>query len=265
MMLRSQNQSRETKHRRIDTSTSLQEDRTQRPCAATPFLGRSTKSANHSPSVQDVIKKLLAFDLKSDNASAVETAMKILLRFYDDSLHSDRRCMGSSETIVAIVSAMEKWYLQERVQEYGCALMKSVLHDFRENATVWAPLGDITDAIEGAMRNHSQALKVQQYSCLALSNLFSGCDRTLADCAVRFVKPQGGLQFVLRAMEQFHDDARLQNGALDLLHNLFAYLRCSIPIRVSGAITAVAKAIENHRDNTEVQASGRDVMKCFFP
>ena len=262
-MLYSQSLDREAKRRKI---SSTEQDGS---ILASAEMSGSKNVENRtnddlSSGLRRTVKAIMDFDMHSDSIAIVTTGIKALIKIYGNPCHPERGSLASWDVITTIVLAMEKWRENEKVQEYGLALMQSVLHDLHEETLVENPLGECISTILMAMDNHQNAVKVNRYACAALSNIFSGCDRTLVDCAARFVKPRSGLDMVLKATKKF-PDAELQTAALGLLHNLFTFPFCNIPIRVSGAITAVAKALDNNLDDQEIQELGRDVMKCFFP
>jgi ribosomal protein S27E len=257
-MLPSKDQ-RETKRRRIGV---LSEGDGSPSYVAMSFRAAKKEAADPN-CAPDAMRTLV--DMRSDQVGTVTAAMETQIRFSRDPFHRSRSDAITSELLMTTIRAMEKWHGSEAVQEYGCALLQSLLHNLDEGTAGLVPLEEAMNALLVAMGNHPRTLKVQCHACMALSNLFSGSDRTIADCAARFVKPNGGFQRVLWAMEQFRDETQIQEGGLGLLYNLFAYPLCGIPIRVSGAITAVARAIDSHHDNEDIQEIGRDVMKHFFP
>ncbi|CAB9497072.1 expressed unknown protein [Seminavis robusta] len=231
-----------------------------------PIITNSTKRGTATTSA--LSERMLAKTLSNVQSNQIKIAAAAMTKLHKTckSCPLTRKQAFKAGAPSLVLKAMSKWGNTELIQIYACATLQLIVLDDLNGAAVPFHGKDMLKAILTAMNYFPESQKVQLVSFTAMSSLFSNTSEFEArHYAEYFVKEVNGIAVCLQTMESYLKDAKVQQGALELLYAMFRVSGCRIPIRVSGAITSVAKAIDSHRQNEDIQEWGGAVMKCFFP
>jgi hypothetical protein len=205
--------------------------------------------------------ELLFEQTQGDNPAAVLQALSQLADVCYDSL-DDRKEAHAMGCHGVVLSVMRKWWKNLDIQAEGCRCFQNMMHECYDAKYSFSRICGM-DVIISIMNRFPTSVIIHRSACGALSNFFNSSEDTIKKEIHRFVHDLDGISLVMTAMKQFPDDATVQKWACGFLVN-FIQAEDKEPIRRSGAVTAVAAAIDMHPKDKEIQTWGAEFMKCIF-
>jgi hypothetical protein len=162
-----------------------------------------------------------------------------------------------------LIATMKRWSKTPKIQANSCVCMQNIMSNYSEAKHSFAMIGGM-EAVMVTMCNFPHSAQIHNFGCGALNNYISGIDEQAKQMANRFVHLLEGIELLIYIMQEFLQNARLQERACRLFLSLCSFEDCKETLRKKGAISAVATAIDNHVDDTGVQHWGDAFMKKTF-
>lgn len=220
----------------------------------------------------EVIPKLLAGDLWSDNSEIVTSSLEKLadLCFHNDLEKSveeqNRTALREFGGHLGIIVAMKKWMINSAVQAAGCRALQNagIVEDADSEAfhDLAVQVGAF-DTILCAMKNYPNHENVQKYGCGALLNL----SWYIHNATILVLELQG-IDAIMIAMKSFPHIVSIQRRGCAFFKNLTTLNPESFnePIIEAGARLVLLTAIENHpddngEDENSIQGNARVTLK----
>jgi hypothetical protein len=211
---------------------------------------------------EELIRKPLFEDMQSSDESIAANAIERLVRSSVPNYQKMIFAMGGHSLVLL---TMKKWPHSEAIQVWSCCLVTDLAYD-GEIALALARI-EVTGVITTAIKNFPSSSLVQLFAMTALHN-FSfyttrahGNNDEIKSEARRFVHQLSGITLILAAMTRFPSNAMVQKHAIGAMSSLCADDTCKTMIRNSGAITAVAIAIDYHPKDEDIQSCGSLFMQ----
>lgn len=214
----------------------------------------------------EALPRLLLEDMQKRTSKDVSDAMIVLKGSLSDTNESNEEyaeeaCLLGAPSIVILV--MRKWAHKLSIQRYGCDCIKMLLCHQR----IAIIKGKGMEVVLGTMEKFPESNELQQRGSAALFNFFANLSSRPEEEKERlfpFVTDLGGLVVLVRAMERFPENTKLQQYCCGILSNFAPMEDFHQAMKVTGALSAVAKAHENHPDDPSIKKRARRTMKLIL-
>jgi len=228
----------------------------------------STSSMDMDPAVAhlSIIPKLLFEGMVNEKAATVESAVEYLADMFR--LSSDKRIesyQAGGHTVLVVT--MTKWVANESIQTSSCRCIQNMTCTNAHAKESFAIVGGL-EAVVTAMRSFPTSQRVQRSGCGAVMNLLSGHEdegsHILTNMATRFVNDYDGIALVVKAMQEFPEEVKIQLWGNGLFQNLATHPEFRLPLMKSGAITATGGSLELYSDHELIRQYASKFLKVMF-
>lgn len=212
------------------------------------------------------IPHLLVEEILSDSDKLVEDAIDRLARRCrkSDEIRDEAYRAGGHAIIVMV---MRRWRDNELIQAGGCRCITNMTCQFPDAKRSFAMIGGVESAIV-AMQTYPDSQQVQGYGCGALMNILCGHTDETADVSLamahKFVNELDGIAIVVRAMQAFPDDTKIQLGGCGLFQNLAQNKSFIYSMMQEGAVAAVGSSLAAHPSDPNIKKAAGSFMKKVF-
>lgn len=209
---------------------------------------------------------LLLEEMQKNTSKDVAEAMKVLKGSLSDA-NEDNEAYAKEAFLLGapsiVILIMKRWAHKLSVQRYGCDCIKMLLCHKR------TPLikAKGMEVVLATMEKFPESSELQQRGSAALSNFFASFGSRPEDEKERltpFITDLGGLVVLVKAMEKFPDNAKLQRYCCGIMSNFAPMTEFHMAMKVTGGMSAVAKAHENHPDDESIKKRARRTMKIIL-
>lgn len=214
----------------------------------------------------ELIPQLLLEDMQMKTSKDVANALKALKGSLSDSNTNNEEyaaeaCMLGAPSIVVLI--MKKWAHKVSIQRYGCDCIKMLLCHER-NAIIKAKGMQL---VVTTMERFPESSELQQRASAALFNFFANISSRPEEERKKltiFITELGGLTVLVKAMEAYPENTKLQQYCVGIVANFSPLKEFHQAMKESGALSAVAKAHENHPDDPSIKKRARRTMKTVL-
>jgi hypothetical protein len=196
---------------------------------------------------------------KSDNENVIKDTMIKLA----DSLSGEeqrpekKRAFLSVGGPITIVTKLDKYTNNEYIESNGIrVLINATWKDV--NNQLRSAIADVDgiEAIVEAMTIHSASSEIQRRGLSALRNI-----SILKENAEKLVLEIEIIPMIIQTMTIFSDDVEVTTKACGLLKKLSSYEKLHKPMVDAKVVSALARAIEEHENNEDIQHRARKAIK----
>ena len=166
---------------------------------------------------------------------------------------------GSASLLGRAVAIMSESISSADLQERACKMLWSRYLSWKQEE-IRGRIGSAggIEAILRAMTQHPSAAGVQEWGCVALSNLAVNADNKVK------IGSAGGIEAIVRAMTQHPSAAGVQEHGCVALWNLAANnAHNKSKINAAGGAQAIRAAMAAHTSSSNVQSWGKGALGCL--
>jgi hypothetical protein len=196
---------------------------------------------------------------KSDNENVIKDTMIKLADSLseEDQRPEKKRAFLSVGGPITIVTKLDKYTNNEYIESNGIrVLINATWKDV--NNQLRSAIADVDgiEAIVEAMTIHSASSEIQRRGLSALRNI-----SILKENAEKLVLEIEIIPMIIQTMTIFSDDVEVTTKACGLLKKLSSYEKLHKPMVDAKVVSALARAIEEHENNEDIQHRARKAIK----
>jgi len=205
------------------------------------------------------IKEYVKTVSKSEDENVIKDNMeKLGDALFEEEQRAEKKraflCVGGP---ITIVTKLNKYKNNEYIESNGiCVLVNATWKDMNNQLRSVIADVDGIEAIVEAMTIHSASSVIQRRGLMALRNI-----SILEENAEKLVLEIGIIPMIIQVMTMFSDNVEVTTIACDLLKKLGSYEKLHKSMVDANVLSALARAIEQHENNEEVQRRARRAMK----
>ena len=196
---------------------------------------------------------------KSDNENVIkDTMIKLADSLSEEEQRPEKKraflCVGGP---ITIVTKLDKYTNNEYIESNGIrVLINATWKDV--NNQLRSAIADVDgiEAIVEAMTIYSASSEIQRRGLSALRNI-----SILKENAEKLVLEIEIIPMIIQTMTIFSDDVEVTTKACGLLKKLSSYEKLHKPMVDAKVVSALARAIEEHENNEDIQRRARKAIK----
>jgi len=231
-------------------------------------IGRedSYTSESSESGFTSVIVKLISEDLYSSNKRTVHGALSSLADLCMEAIETfmltaadRRRRLFEAGAHLAAIETMRRFPNTASIQAEACRVLLNMSYAQVETQRTIGDMGGMVLVLT-AMFLHPKHRSLQYHGMAALVNLIA----YQKDNAVRLSREASGLEVIAKVMDVHIDNVTFQRSGCRAFWNLCRWQECKSRVLESGGFVAVAKALEHHQNNADVQKYGKHAMRLWL-
>ena len=214
----------------------------------------------------EALPTLLLDDMQKKTSKDVSNALKVLKGSLSDANEKNEEYAAEASLLGApsiVILCMKKWAHKVSIQRYGCDCIKMLL--CHQRTAIIKAKG--MQLVLQTMERFPESVELQQRGTAALFNFFANYPsrpEEEQELLRPFIDSLGGLTVLVKAMERYPENTKLQVYGCGIVSNFSPVQEFHQAMKVTGALSAVAKAHENHPDEPSIKKRARRTMKTVL-